>query len=127
MIKFLAICLGGALGTGVRYLLSGWVLKLLGPSFPYSTLTVNLVGSFLIGIVNYLGFQSEVIPPTLRVVLATGVLGGFTTYSSFNYETLQYLQEGIWLMGVLNIFAMVFVCLGSGVLGFVLAKWILGH
>lgn len=127
MIKLLLICLGGAIGTGARYLVSGWVLDAVGPSFPYSTLTVNLVGSFLIGVVNYLGINSDLFDPTLRIVLTVGVMGGFTTYSSFNYETLQYLQEGIWFLAILNIFVMLFSCLASGALGFVMAKWLLGH
>jgi len=127
MTKFLWICLGGAIGTGARYLLSGWVLNVLGPSFPYGTLAVNVIGSFLIGLINYLGLQSEVISPSLRIFLTMGVMGGFTTYSSFNYETLQYLQEGIWFLGLLNILVMLLVCLVAGVLGFVMAKWVLGH
>ena len=126
MIKFLWICLGGAVGTGARYLLSGWVLNLFGTSFPYSTLTVNVVGSFLIGVINYIGLSSEWISPTLRIVLTIGVMGGFTTYSSFNYETLQYFQEGIWFLGILNILVMMSSCLVVGVLGFVTAKWMLG-
>ena len=127
MIKLLLICLGGALGTGARYLVSGWVINLAGPSFPYSTLTVNLVGSFLIGVVNYLGINSDLFDPTLRIVLTVGVMGGFTTYSSFNYETLQYLQEGIWYLAILNMLVMLFTCLISGALGFMTAKWLLGH
>ena len=127
MLQFLWICLGGALGTGARYLLSGWVLSLLGPSVPYSTLTVNLLGSFLIGVINYLGFNSEIFSPHVRTILTIGVMGGFTTYSSFNYETLQYLQEGIWFLGILNILVMVMTCLLAGILGFMAAKWLLGN
>jgi len=126
MIKFLWICLGGAIGTGARYLMSGWVLSMFGTSFPYSTLTVNLIGSFLIGTINYVGFNSELISPTYRIVLTTGVMGGFTTYSSFNYETLQYFQEGIWFLGILNLLVMVLTCLTAGVLGFIAAKGLVG-
>ena len=126
MSKFLLICLGGAVGTGARYLLSGWVLGLFGSSFPYSTLVVNVVGSFLIGVINFFGFNTELIPPTMRIILAMGVMGGFTTYSSFNYETLQYFQEGIWFLGILNILIMMFSCLVAGTLGFIAAKWIVG-
>src|SRR5438067_558620 len=106
MSKFLWICLGGAVGTGARYLVSGWVLNILGTSFPYSTLTVNVVGSFLIGIIMHLGLATDLLPPTARIVLATGVMGGFTTYSSFNYETIQYFQDGETLRGVVNILTM---------------------
>jgi CrcB protein len=126
MVKFFMICLGGAIGTGARYLISGWALRIFGSSFPYGTLTVNLLGSFLIGVINYIGLNSEMISPTVRIFLTIGVMGGFTTYSSFNYETLQYLQEGIWFLGILNLLVMVFSCLMAGILGFIAAKWILG-
>lgn len=127
MIRFLWICLGGAIGTGARYLVSGWALHILGPSFPFGTLAVNVIGSFLIGVINYVGMNSDLIPPNLRIILAIGVMGGFTTYSSFNYETLQYLQEGAWFLGVLNLAIMMFSCLAAGVAGFIAAKVLLGH
>jgi CrcB protein len=87
MVRFLWICLGGAIGTGARYLLSGWVARQFGSSFPYGTLAVNLVGSLLIGAVMHLALATAQLSPDLRVVIAVGVLGGFTTYSGFNYET----------------------------------------
>ncbi len=127
MGKFLLICLGSAIGGGVRYLLSGWALALFGSVFPYSTLIVNMIGSFLIGIIMHLGVTTELMSPTTRIILTTGVLGGFTTYSSFNYETVQYLQEGEMLRGSLNIFVMVFSCLSMGLAGVILVKKLLGN
>jgi len=127
MVNFLWICLGGAIGTGARYLLSGWALRLFGSAFPYGTLTVNVVASFLIGVIMYLGLTANVLSPTLRIVLTTGVMGGFTTYSSFNYETVQYFQEGIWLMGVWNILVMVLSCLIAGFIGLWGARWLFGN
>lgn len=126
MVKFFWISLGGALGTGARYLMSGWALSLLGASFPYGTLAVNVIGSFLIGILMHVGLMTEVLSPTTRVVLTTGVMGGFTTYSSFNYETLQYLQNGETWRGLGNIILMVVACLVSGLMGLVLAKRFVG-
>lgn len=126
MTKFLLICLGSAVGGGARYLVSGWALGLFGTAYPYSTLTVNVVGSFLIGIVMHLGLATEIFSPTARIVLATGVLGGFTTYSSFNYETLQYFQDGEILRGVINVFMMVSSCLIAGLIGLGLAKRLIG-
>lgn len=126
MTKFFLICLGSAFGGGARYLLSGWVLSLFGVAFPYSTIAVNVVGSFLIGIVMHLGLTTEIFSPTVRIVLATGVLGGFTTYSSFNYETLQYFQDGEIGRAVINVFIMVFGCLVAGLLGLGLAKRLIG-
>jgi CrcB protein len=125
-MRFFWICMGGAVGTGARYLLSGWTLKALGASFPYGTLAVNVVGSFLIGSLMYAGVEARMMPPTLRLALATGVLGGFTTYSAFSYETVKYLQEGAWGLALLNVVATVFGCLAACVLGWVGARSLLG-
>jgi CrcB protein len=87
--RFLWIGLGGATGTWARWLLSGWLLRTLGTSFPYGTLAVNVIGSFLLGAVMIVGTQTEAIPETARLALTVGVMGGFTTYSTFNYETIE--------------------------------------
>lgn len=126
MDRFLLICIGGALGTGARYLIAGWALHIFGTSLPYGTWTVNVLGSFLIGIIAHLGLTTELFSPTARIVLTTGVLGGFTTYSGFNYETIQYFQNSEIVKGVLNILLMVFSCLIAGVLGLVLARRLTG-
>jgi len=126
MARFLWICLGGAVGTGARYLVSGWAQSIFGPVFPYGTLAVNVVGSFLLGVVMQVALATRVIGPTVRLTLATGVLGGFTTYSSFNYETLQYLREGAFALAAANLAATVVVCLLAGLAGLVLAQWWLG-
>lgn len=117
MARFLWICLGGAIGTGARYLLSGWLLRAAGPGFPWGTLAVNVLGSFLLGILMQVSLTTELIPPTLRLALATGVLGGFTTYSTFNYETLRLFQQDAWLTGAVYLGATVAACLLAGVLG----------
>ena len=84
--RFLLICAGGAVGTGLRYLTAGLAARWLGPDFPYGTLIVNLVGCFVITAAMEaaltLGWS-----PTLRSALTIGFVGGLTTYSSFNYET----------------------------------------
>jgi CrcB protein len=122
-MRFFWICLGGAVGTGARYLLSGWTLRLLGGAFPYGTLSVNVLGSFMLGALMQLALTTSILSPTLRLALTTGAMGGFTTYSTFNYETVRYFQEGAVLFGVLNILVMVFACLLAGLLGFVVARW----
>jgi fluoride exporter len=101
MKRFLLVCLGGAAGTGARYLVGGWVAQALGPAFPWGTLAINASGSFLISAIMHLGLVAGVVAPELRVFLTVGVMGGFTTYSSFNYETLSYLERGAWALGVL--------------------------
>ena len=126
MARFLWICLGGAIGTGARYLLSGWLLRVAGPGFPYGTLAVNVIGSFLLCFLMQISLATEPFPPTLRVVLATGVMGGFTTYSAFNYETLRLFQEDAWLLGFANLAVTVVACLAAGLLGFLSGRLLTG-
>ena len=126
MNRFLWICLGGGIGTGARYLLSGWLLAAFGTAFPYGTLAVNLIGSFLLGAIMHVALTTNWIAPTLRVALTTGVMGGFTTYSTFNYETLQYVREEAWGLAACNLGATVAGCLVAGVAGLALARWWLG-
>ena len=123
MWRFFWICLGGAVGTGARYLVSSWSVALLGPAFPFGTMAINVTGSFLLGARMHVGLTTGLLSPTLRVALATGVLGGFTTYSTFNSETLQYLRGGAWGIGIANILLTVAACLAAGLGGLALAQW----
>jgi CrcB protein len=127
MNRFWWICLGGATGTAARYLVSGWALAVLGTGFPWGTLAVNLLGSFFIGTIMHLGLTTQILSPTARLALTTGVMGGFTTYSAFNYETLAFFQEGGWLLGMTNIIVMVLGCLAAGAAGVWIARLALGH
>ena len=96
MRNLLLVCVGGAIGSGARYLVGTWAGQAWGAGFPWGTLAVNLSGSFLIAVIMVLGLQAEVIGQSLRIFLAVGVMGGFTTYSSFNHETLALAQRGQW-------------------------------
>jgi fluoride exporter len=125
MAQFLWVCFGGALGTGARYLLSGWMARTLGAAFPYGTLAVNVIGSFLIAVVVYAASESATISPTLRVVLATGVLGGFTTYSAFSLQTLLLAHNGVWITAALYVLGTMLGCLLACQLGWSAAKWLL--
>ncbi|HEX9943735.1 MAG TPA: fluoride efflux transporter CrcB [Thermoanaerobaculia bacterium] len=126
MARLFWICLGGAIGTGARYLLSGWLLRLAGPEFPYGTLAVNVLGSFLLGTIMQVALAVEGFHPTLRLALTTGLLGGFTTYSTFNYETLRYFEENAWRLGCLNLAVTVASCLAAGVLGVLCGRVLAG-
>ncbi len=126
MNRLLWICLGGAAGTGARYLLSSWALTAIGTGFPWGTLAVNVAGSFLLSAIMHVALTTNLIEPTVRLTLASGVLGGFTTYSTFNYETLAYLREGAWRLGLANIAATVILCLAAGVAGLASARWLVG-
>jgi len=126
MSRILWVCLGGAVGTGARYLISTWALARLGPAFPWGTLVVNAIGSFLLGALMHVGLTTDLLSPTLRLALATGVMGGFTTYSTLNYETLEYLREGAVRLAALNIGATVILCLAAGLLGLAAARALVG-
>ncbi len=126
MTRFLLVCAGGAAGTGARYLLGNAVLRLAGEAFPFHTLAVNLLGSFALGVVAHLGATTDLIPPGTRRVLTTGVLGGFTTYSSFNHETLALLEQGATLYALANVAATLLGCLAAGLLGTAAARLLVG-
>ncbi len=111
MTKLLLVAAGGALGAVVRYLLGLWVASRVGPDFPWGTFLINVTGSFLIGII--LGLVSEgYLSAEARLFLAVGILGGYTTFSTFSYETLELLLDG-------NMRAFLFNALGQLVGGLV--------
>ena len=127
MSRFGWICLGGAVGTGARYLLSGWMLAALGTAFPWGTLAVNVIGSFLLGAIMHVGLATPLLSPTARLTLSTGVMGGFTTYSTFSYETMKFFEADAWKLGSLNILVTVIGCLAACVLGSLMGKWIIAQ
>jgi fluoride exporter len=124
--RFLLVCLGGALGSGARYLVATWAAAMFGPAFPRGTLIVNVAGSFLLSIVMTFATLTAAVPPTLRLFLAAGVMGGFTTYSSFNWETIALAQEGALGFAVLNLTLTVVLCLAAGLAGVVLVHRVVG-
>ena len=93
MLKLLLVAGGGALGSAVRYLIAGSLAARLGTGFPWGTLFVNVSGSFLIGVIIGL-FDNDTLSNEARLLLAVGFLGGYTTFSSFSYETLKLLSNG---------------------------------
>src|SRR5262245_24034982 len=125
MARFFLICLGGAVGTGARYLFSSAMTRAFG-NFPFGTLGVNVIGSFLASVVMVLALEKSAIPPDLRLIIVTGVLGGFTTYSSFNYETLHLAQSGALGLAALNVLVTLTVCWLAGIGGIALTRALIG-
>lgn len=124
MSRFLLVCAGGALGSGARYLVSIWAARVFGADFPRGTATVNLGGSFLLGAIMTAAAVTRAIPDDLRLFLGTGIMGGFTTYSSFNWETLALLGEGRARLAAVNVALTVAGCLAAGLAGALLARWV---
>ena len=102
MTRLVLVCLGGAVGSGLRYLAAVGAVRLYGDAFPYGTLAVNLVGCFLIGVINRVATTSLIAEDT-RLLLSTGVMGGLTTYSAFSYESVRLFQVGNWRGAVVNV------------------------
>lgn len=126
MGRFLWICLAGAAGTGARHLIAVWAAQRLGSAFPYGTLIVNLGGCFAIAAVMHAALTFGW-PPTLRSAIAIGFLGGLTTYSSFNYETMRLFEEGASPSALLNLLLTVIGGLLAGGLGLIAARGALGR
>ena len=122
MDRFIYICLGGAIGTGLRYLSGTLAIRWLGVDFPYGTLIVNVVGSFLIGLIQQVGVTSPLIPETTRLFLTVGIMGGLTTYSSFSYETLRLAQLGAWGQAWVNVLVTTALCLAVCFLGIAVGR-----
>ncbi len=126
MRELLWVCLGGGVGAGARYLVATGMVKAFGPGFPLGTLAVNLLGSCLLAILMGLELRGAPIKPDLRLALGTGLMGGFTTFSAFSYETLDLVHRDAWGLAALNVTASVVGCLGAAALGFALARTLTG-
>ena len=126
MERFLFICLGGAIGTGLRYVTSGLAARCLGAEFPYGTLIVNVVGSFLIGLIQQIGATTVLVPETTRLFLTVGIMGGLTTYSAFSYETVRLVQLGAWGQAWINVLLTTALCLGVCFLGIAAGRLVVG-
>ena len=116
------IALFGALGCLSRHLASGWAYALLGRGLPYGTLVVNLAGSFLLGVVMEGALRTSWLSADVRLGIAAGFMGGFTTFSTFSYETVRLLEEGSLMQAGANIFLNVTVCLLCAALGIYAAR-----
>ena len=96
-LKLFLIALFGAIGTLARYGLQGLVHTRMGTTFPYGTLLINLTGCLLLGFIGQLTLNRMLISSELRIAIAVGLFGGYTTFSSFGWETAKMLEDGEWL------------------------------
>lgn len=119
MLHFFLVAGGGAIGTLLRYGLNGFIYHLLNLSyFPFGTFIINIIGCFVIGL--FAGFaESQTITSEMRLFVQTGILGGFTTFSAFGYETFLLFRNGQVMLGLVN-------SLGQVIIGLI-AVWIGYH
>lgn len=122
MRLWLAIACGGAVGAVGRFWCSNLVYQWLGRDFPWGTLVVNLGGSLLMGLGYVWLIERSVLGPEWRMALLVGVLGAFTTFSTFSIETVHLLAAGAWWRATANVLASVLACVGAAALGMLLAR-----
>lgn len=120
-VTLLWVVVAGGFGSGARYLIGVWAAERIGTAFPYGTVIVNLAGCFALGVVAHLASTTSW-NPELRAVIAAGFLGGFTTYSSFNHDTLALFAAGATGAAVLNVALTLGGGLLAGWLGLVAAR-----
>ncbi len=125
LLGWVALAVGGALGTLARFILVSVVNGVMGRLFPYGTLSVNLMGSLLMGIAFVVISQRVAAPELWRLLLMTGFMGGFTTFSAFSLETMLLLQEGAVVRALLNAVVSVVGSVALLGVGMGLARWLL--
>lgn len=122
MRQLLPIAAGGAVGSLLRFLMSNWVHLVAGRSFPYGTLVVNVLGCLIMGFLFVLFIDRLTDNPVLRAGILIGVLGGFTTFSSFSIETFNLIEQGSWAKAMVNMGASLMLCVGATWIGVILGR-----
>jgi fluoride exporter len=121
-----AVAAGGAIGSVARLLLGAAIQQRSGTTFPVGTLFINLTGSLLLGFIIRVVLETPSVTPTVRALLTTGFCGGYTTFSTFSYETSVLLEEGSYGRAALYIIASVGLALAGTFAGFAAARWVVG-
>jgi fluoride exporter len=102
VLDFLAISAGAVVGANLRFWMSRGAVRLLGPVFPYGTLAINVLGSFVLGFFLVWTTERAIVDPRWRLLIAVGFCGGYTTFSSYAYETMSFFQQGQWALMAAN-------------------------
>jgi CrcB protein len=119
---FLAISVAAIVGANLRYLLSRFAARELGSAFPYGTLGINVVGSFIVGFFIIWTTERVLVDPRWRLLVVIGFCGSFTTFSSYAFETVAYFEQGQWGLMFANILSNNLLCLGGALAGMGLAR-----
>ncbi len=122
MKDFLAISVAAIVGANLRYLLSRFAARELGSVFPYGTLFINMVGSFIVGFFVIWTTERMLVDPRWRLLVVVGFCGSFTTFSSYAFESMAYFETGQWGLMLANIFSNNLLCLGAALAGMALAR-----
>ena len=123
MAAVLWVGLGGFLGANARYLLGGWIANRLGAGFPYGTYVINVSGSFILGF--FLAFAQDRawVAPSARLLFAVGFVGAYTTFSTFEYESMRLFQDEELLLGAVYLIGSVVSGAAAVIAGIALGRW----
>ncbi len=124
MINYLIVSFGASIGGALRYSISSYIQKNISILFPYGTLVVNVVGSFILGIIMFYLNEKELIGNDLRLFLSVGFCGGFTTFSTFSLETLNLFRDSEFVLAFYNVALNVVLCLLGIYLAYLISKLI---
>ncbi len=122
MMGYLAVAVGGAAGAVGRHAVNGVALRVMGPSFPWGTLTVNVLGSFLMGAIIAYFARHLPVSNEVRLLVATGFLGGFTTFSAFSLDTVNLFERGATVVAVFYVAASVVLSVGALLAGLAVVR-----
>ena len=122
MKDFLAISLAAIVGANLRYALGRLGARLMGTVFPYGTLGINMIGSFIVGFFIIWTTERVLVDPRWRLIVVVGFCASFTTFSTFAFETMSYFERGQWALMLANILSNNILCLGSSLAGMAVAR-----
>jgi fluoride exporter len=119
---FLAISIAAIFGANLRYVISRLAAKEFGPVFPYGTLIINIVGSFIVGLFVIWTTERVLVDPRWRLLVVVGFCGSFTTFSSYAFESMALFERGQWALMLANVFANNLLCLAGALAGMAVAR-----
>jgi len=124
MISYILVSMGAAIGGALRFGISGYIQRNSAVIFPYGTLFVNVAGTFILGLIMFYLNEKELIGNEMRLFLTVGFCGGFTTFSTFSYETLMLFRDSEFGLAVFNVFLNVALCLFGIYMAYIISKLI---
>lgn len=119
IIEFLAVCVAGGIGAALRFIIDGAIRHRTPPSFPYATMIINISGSLVLGLLAGL-VLGQVASHHWQLIIGTGMMGGYTTFSTASVETIRLVEEGRWRAGLINGLGMLVLCTAAAAGGLAL-------